>query len=107
MIEALTWTLVGTVLLAVVLILLLVIQWRKARRGTRLERSVSRVEKRARLLSPFEMEMWAEQSLNDTVRAFTAYRRNNDSPAHLDEAVMGASALSAVLKVALERQQRP
>jgi len=61
------------------------------------EKKLSQIESRISRIPQEELPIWADQAINDAGRALTAWRRRGDQ-AELEEAILGAEALAAILK---------
>ena len=72
--------------------------WRK----TTFDRKVTKIGKRVSKIPTVDLPEWADMAINDTGRALTNWRRRGD-PGELDEALLGAEALAAILTAIRER----
>lgn len=77
----------------------------RERKRTSLEREVSKIEKRLAKLPTESLPQWAEQSLGELGRSFSAWRRSGQDVL-LDEAVLGAEVLSEVFRQIRDRSGR-
>jgi hypothetical protein len=71
------------------------------RRAT-FERKASKIAARVAKIPTSELPIWADQAINDTGRSLTAWRRRGDR-VDLEEAILGAEALSEILRSVRDR----
>lgn len=71
-------------------------------RRSREERAKSKVEKRAASLPTSELVGWSESSVYSVSRNLSVWQRNQD-PFYLEEAKIGAEALTAIINTLYER----
>lgn len=64
-----------------------------------------KIHQRISKLPTDSLPLWLEQSLGETGYSFSAWRRTGEQ-AHLDEAYLGARAVTAVLEEMLARRQK-
>jgi hypothetical protein len=65
-----------------------------------------KVSKRVAKIPTAELEMWIEQSIYEVGRCMSAYGKNREQ-VYLDEALLGAEALHAVVDELNRRSTRP
>ena len=61
------------------------------------EREITKAERRVARMSTQELPGWAESALVDTGRSLGAWR-NHGEAVNLEDAIVGAEALSAILR---------
>ena len=62
------------------------------------QRELSRAQKRAAKTSTSDLQDWADLASYSISRLLSDYRRHPDSPAILDEALIGAEAITAAIE---------
>ena len=98
-------TLIVAVVVETILLLVFLILWLRLRRlrEQRIAKRSGKLQRRLARIPSEALPGWAEQVLGETGRAFSAWRRSGEG-VYLDEAGVGADALSAVLQQLREHE---